>query len=121
MAAVTWSHHALLGGNRKGAILGLIITIILAAVFTGLQGFEYVTATFTMADSTYGNTFYLGTGAHGLHVIMGTLMLTVAGFRLISYHFTNSHHIGYEAAILYWHFVDVVWLILYVIFYWWGS
>ena len=120
-AGVTWSHHALLGGNRKGAILGLIITIILASVFTILQGYEYVTASFTMSDSTYGNTFFLGTGAHGLHVIMGTIMLAVAGARLVSYHFTNSHHVGYEAAILYWHFVDIVWLILYVVFYWWGS
>jgi cytochrome c oxidase subunit 3 len=98
---VTWSHHALLGGNRKGAILGLILTILLAVVFTALQGYEYVTAAFTMSDSTYGNTFFLGTGSHGFHVIMGTSMLAVAGLRLISYHFTNTHHVGYEAAILY--------------------
>jgi cytochrome c oxidase subunit 3 len=120
-AAVTWSHHALLGGNRKGAILGLIFTVILAAIFTLLQGFEYVTATFTFADSVYGNTFFFGTGCHGLHVIVGSIMLTVAGVRLVSYHFSNTHHIGYEAAILYWHFVDIVWLVLYVVFYWWGS
>jgi len=120
-AAVTWSHHALLSGNRKGSILGLVLTIIFAAVFTILQGYEYVTATFTMADSVYGNTFFLGTGCHGLHVIIGTSMLAVAGARLIAYHYTNTHHVGYEAAILYWHFVDVVWLVLYVVFYWWGS
>jgi cytochrome c oxidase subunit 3 len=117
-ASVTWSHHALLGGNRKGAIIGLILTILLAIIFTALQGYEYVTATFTMSDSTYGNTFYLGTGFHGAHVMLGTIMLGVAVLRLISYHFTNAHHVGYEAAILYWHFVDVVWLVLYVIFYW---
>ena len=120
-ASVTWSHHALLGGNRKGAIRGLLLTILLAIIFTALQGYEYVTATFTMSDSTYGNTFYLGTGCHGVHVMLGTIMLGVAGLRFISYHFTNAHHVGYEAAILYWHFVDVVWLVLYCIFYWWGS
>lgn len=119
--AVTWSHHALLSGNRKGAINGAILTIVLAIIFTFLQGYEYVTATFTWADSTYGNIFFLGTGAHGLHVIMGSIMITVATFRLIFYHATSQHHVGYEAAILYWHFVDIVWLVLYVIFYWWGS
>jgi cytochrome c oxidase subunit 3 len=120
-ASVTWSHHALISGNRKGAILGLILTIVLAIVFTGLQGFEYVTASFTMSDSVYGNTFYFGTGAHGLHVMMGTIMLAIAGARIASYHLTNAHHVGFEAGILYWHMVDVVWLVLYVIFYWWGS
>jgi len=120
-AAVTWSHHALLSGNRSGSINGAILTIVLAVIFTFLQGYEYVTATFTMSDSVYGNIFFLGTGAHGLHVIMGTIMIAVATLRLVFYHATSQHHVGYEAAILYWHFVDVVWLVLYVIFYWWGS
>lgn len=101
--AVTWSHHALLSGNRSGAINGAILTIILAVIFTYLQAFEYSTATFTMADSVYGNVFYLGTGAHGLHVIMGTIMIAVALVRLYLYHATTQHHVGYEAAILYWH------------------
>lgn len=104
-AAVTWSHHALLSGNRNGSINGAILTIVLAVIFTFLQGYEYVTATFTMSDSVYGNIFFLGTGAHGLHVIMGTMMIAVATLRLVFYHATSQHHVGYEAAILYWHFV----------------
>lgn len=119
--AVTWSHHALLSGYRNRAINGALLTIILAIIFTYLQGYEYVTATFTMADSVYANIFYFGTGLHGLHVIAGTLFITVALARIYVYHVTSSHHVGFEAAILYWHFVDVVWLVLYVIFYWWGS
>lgn len=120
-ASVTWAHHAILAGDRKGAISGLLMTIILAVIFTFLQGYEYICATFTMADSVYGNIFFLGTGAHGVHVIMGTIMIAVATLRFISYHTSSQHHVGLEAAILYWHMVDFVWLVLYVIFYWWGS
>jgi cytochrome c oxidase subunit 3 len=120
-AAVTWSHHALLAGNRNNAIYGAIFTILLAILFTYLQAFEYYSATFTMADSIYGNIFFLGTGAHGLHVVMGTIMIAVATIRIVLYHATSQHHVGFEAAILYWHFVDVVWLVLYLLFYWWGS
>ena len=120
-AAVTWAHHAVFTGNRRGAIFGLILTVLLAIIFTAYQAYEYVCASFTMADSVYGGTFFFGTGAHGLHVILGTIMLVVATARLATYHVTTQHHVGLEAAILYWHMVDVVWLVLYVVFYWWGS
>lgn len=105
LAAVTWSHHALLSGNRSGSIYGGILTIVLAVLFTFLQAYEYVTATFTMADSVYGNIFFLGTGAHGLHILIGSVLLAVALLRIVAYQATSQHHVGYEAAILYWHFV----------------
>jgi cytochrome c oxidase subunit 3 len=107
-ASVTWAHHAILAGDRRGAILGLILTVVLAIIFTAFQGYEYVCASFTMADSVYGNIFFLGTGAHGLHVILGTVMIAVASLRFAAYHTTSQHHVGLEAAILYWHMVDFV-------------
>lgn len=120
-AAVTYSHHSLIHGDRKGSILGLIITIILAIFFTGLQGLEYYEAPFNFSDSAYGTVFFFATGFHGLHVIIGTLFLAVGLGRLFSYHLTTHHHLGFESAILYWHFVDVVWLFLFVAIYYWGS
>lgn len=120
-AWVTYSHHGLINGNRKAAIVGLVFTILFATVFTLCQGFEYYNASFTIADSVYGSVFYAGTGLHGLHVIFGTLFLAACLWRLYGYHLTSSHHVGYETSILYWHFVDVIWLVLYVIFYYWGS
>lgn len=120
-AFVTYSHHGLINGDRKAAIIGLILTIVLASIFTACQGIEYYNATFTIADSVYGSVFYAGTGLHGLHVILGTLMLTAALWRIYAYHLTDTHHVGYETSILYWHFVDLVWLFLYVVFYYWGS
>jgi len=120
-ASVTYSHHALINKNRKGAISGLVITILFAAIFTICQGIEYSNAPFTIADGVYGSTFYMSTGFHGIHVILGTIMLTVSLIRLVQYHFTNTHHVGYESSILYWHFVDVVWLFLFVSVYWYGG
>jgi cytochrome c oxidase subunit 3 len=120
-ATVTYAHHALISGDRRGTIMGLISTLILALIFTGFQGYEYWNAPFTIADGVYGTTFFFSTGFHGLHVIIGTIFLTVALFRIINYHLTDQHHVGFESAILYWHFVDVVWLILFVFVYWWGS
>lgn len=102
-AFITWGHHALIYGDRKGAIWGTLITILLALVFTALQGFEYHEATFSFADSVYGTVFYASTGLHGLHVIVGTLFIAVGFFRMLNYHLTSSHHLGFEAAILYWH------------------
>jgi len=90
-------------------------------IFTALQGYEYYNASFTLADGAYGSTFFISTGFHGLHVIIGTIFLTVSLFRVLSYHLTDHHHIGFESAILYWHFVDVVWLFLFISIYWWGS
>jgi len=120
-ATVTWAHHAMTVGVRYEAIFGLILTVILALIFTGLQIFEYLEAAFNISDGVYGSTFYLATGFHGFHVIIGTTFLIVCLFRLIKYHFTTTHHFGFEAAAWYWHFVDVVWLFLFVSIYWWGT
>ena len=120
-ATVTWAHHAIVAGDRSGGILGLIFTIILAATFTGFQGFEYSHASFTMSDCIYGSVFYMATGFHGFHVFIGTCFLTVCLIRLVKHHFSVEHHFGFEAAAWYWHFVDVVWLFLFVMVYWWGG
>lgn len=120
-ATITWAHHALVGGRRSQAIMGLAFTIVLAICFTALQGMEYAEATFNISDSVYGSTFYLATGFHGFHVIIGTIFITVCFFRQIKNHFTREHHFGLEAAAWYWHFVDVVWLFLFVTVYWWGG
>ena len=120
-ATVTYAHHALIQGNRSGTITGLIMTIVFALLFTALQGFEYYNAPFTISDGAYGSCFYMATGFHGLHVIIGTLFLAVGFFRILSYHLTDHHHLGFESGILYWHFVDVVWLFLFISIYWWGS
>ena len=93
----------------------------MALIFTALQGLEYFEAPFTIADGIYGTTFFIATGFHGLHVIIGTIFLTVCLIRLIKYHFTKHHHFGFEAAAWYFHFVDVVWLFLFVTIYWWGA
>jgi cytochrome c oxidase subunit 3 len=120
-AFVTYGHHALIQGDRKGAILGTFITIIFAIIFTALQYYEYSESSFTMSDSVYGTVFYASTGLHGLHVIIGTLFILVGFIRIINYHLTDTHHQGHEAAILYWHFVDVVWLFLFIAVYYWGG
>jgi len=120
-AFITWAHHALIQGDRKGAINGTLLTILFALLFTALQYVEYIQAGFTMADSVFGTVFFAATGLHGLHVIVGTLFILVGFFRIVSYHLTDSHHLGFESAILYWHFVDVVWLFLFISVYWWGS
>lgn len=120
-AAVTYAHHSLIQGNRRGTIIGIVLTVVMAAIFTALQGFEYIEAPFTISDGAYGSTFFMATGFHGLHVIIGTLFIAVAFFRILSYQLTDHHHLGFESSILYWHFVDVVWLFLYVSIYWWGS
>jgi cytochrome c oxidase subunit 3 len=100
-ASVTYAHHSLIEGNRRGTLLGIIITIALAVIFTALQGFEYYESSFTIADGIYGSTFYFATGFHGLHVMIGTAFITVALFRVLSYHLTDHHHLGFEASILY--------------------
>ena len=117
---VTYAHHSLIQGNRKGGLYGTIATIILAIVFTFFQGVEYTVSSFTISDSVYGSCFYFSTGFHGIHVIIGTAFLAVGFWRLLAYQLTDHHHLGYESGILYWHFVDVVWLFLYVSIYYWG-
>ena len=120
-ATVTYAHHSLIEGSRRGAILGTLMTLVFAILFTICQGIEYVNAGFTIADGVYGSTFFFSTGFHGIHVMIGTAFIAVAFFRMISYHLTDHHHLGFEASILYWHFVDVVWLFLFITVYWWGS
>jgi len=123
-ATVTISHHMIISGKCKhGAFACLFLTIIFASLFTIIQALEYQHATFTISDSVYGSTFFLATGFHGFHVLIGTLFLSVCLFRLTKNHFLfNRHqHLGFESAIWYWHFVDVVWLFLFVSIYWWGG
>jgi cytochrome c oxidase subunit 3 len=142
---VTWAHHAIQHGNRKDAIQGLILTVLLGASFTCVQAYEYLHAPFTFGfnnlakvpftdvahtslavgvgnfDAIYGSTFFMATGFHGFHVIVGTIFLTVCLGRVIAGQFTPARHFGFEAAAWYWHFVDVVWLFLFVCIYVWGE
>jgi cytochrome c oxidase subunit 3 len=144
-AMVTWAHQGFLLPNPKLqyypilgqgyfkdffgyhfedriiVFVGLFNTIILGLLFTVMQVYEYVTAPFSISDGIYGSTFFVSTGFHGLHVLVGTIFLIVALFRHFYYHFTKTHHIGFETAAWYWHFVDVVWLFLYLCIYVWGS
>jgi cytochrome c oxidase subunit 3 len=119
--SVTWAHHAILAGFRQQAIYSLVVTIFLAILFTGFQVLEYVTAPFAISDGIYGSTFFLATGFHGFHVFVGSIFLIVCLVRAHRFHFTKFHHFGFEAAAWYWHFVDVVWLFLFVSIYWWGG
>nr|ARH55111.1 cytochrome c oxidase subunit 3 [Niptus hololeucus] len=119
--SITWAHHSMMENNFKQTLQGLIITVILGIYFTLLQGYEYIEASFTIADSAYGTTFFIATGFHGLHVIIGTTFLMICMIRHLMNHFSPIHHFGFEAAAWYWHFVDVVWLFLYISIYWWGS
>jgi len=118
---ITYSHHSLIQGNRNGALYGAMFTIVLALIFTAFQGVEYSVSSFTLSDGAFGSCFYFGTGFHGLHVIIGTIFIGVGFWRLLAYHLTENHHLGLEAGILYWHFVDVVWLFLFLSVYYWGS
>ena len=118
---VTWSHHAIISRDHSQAIISLYITILLGLYFTILQAIEYLEARFRIADSRYGATFFVDTGFHGLHVIIGTLFLIVCALRINKGIFRRNHHFGFEAAAWYWHFVDVVWLFLFVSIYWWGG
>lgn len=114
---VTYAHHAITAGNKIEAFYGLVLTVLLAIFFTCLQAFEYASAGFTISDGIYGSTFFMATGFHGFHVLIGTIFLSVCLIRLLLDHFTAQHHFGFEAAAFYWHFVDIVWLFLYVAVY----
>jgi len=118
---VTWAHHGLLHGDRKALIQGLGLTILLGISFTTFQAIEYGEAPFQFTGGIYPSTFFLATGFHGFHVIVGTCFLTVCFLRALKGHFTPQRHFGFEAAAWYWHFVDVVWLFLFVCIYWWGA
>jgi cytochrome c oxidase subunit 3 len=118
---VTWAHHALLENDRKGLINGLWLTIGLGTLFTCVQAYEYSHAAFAYSGNIYGATFFMATGFHGAHVIIGTIFLTVCLVRSYLGHFKPDHHFGFEAAAWYWHFVDVVWLFLFTFIYVWGA
>ena len=118
---VTWAHHALLENDRQGLKWGLICTIILGALFTCVQAYEYGHAAFNYSGHIYGATFFMATGFHGAHVLIGTIFLIVCLIRTLKGHFTPTHHLGFEFAAWYWHFVDVVWLILFACIYVWGH
>jgi heme/copper-type cytochrome/quinol oxidase subunit 3 len=120
-ATVTFAHHAITSGRKLEAFWGLVLTITLATVFTALQAFEYVSANFSICDGIYGSTFFMTTGFHGFHVFVGTCFLAICLSRLLRDHFTAQHNFGFEAAVFYWHFVDVVWLFLYIAIYFWGG
>ena len=117
---VTWAHHALLEGDQKNTVRGLALTVVLGIFFTAVQAYEYTHAGFNFDEGIYPSTFYMATGFHGFHVIIGTCFLIVCLFRAIKGHFKPNHHFGFEAAAWYWHFVDVVWLFLFTCIYWWG-
>ena len=118
---VTYAHHSLIQGNRSGTLYGLVATVILAVIFTFCQGIEYAVSSFTISDGAFGSCFYFATGFHGIHVMIGTAFIAVGLRRVLAYHSTDNHHLGFESGILYWHFVDVVWLFLFVSIYYWGS
>lgn len=121
-ATVTWAHHALVAGNKKESIFGLGTTIGLALFFIALQLYEYTVGTsFTISTGIYGSVFFMITGFHGFHVIIGACCLIVCFIRLLKNHFTKQHHLGFETSAWYWHFVDVVWLFVFIFIYWWGG
>jgi cytochrome c oxidase subunit 3 len=119
---VTWAHWGLKKNNRGQLVLGLLLTILLGATFIGFQAYEYFHAyselNLRLTTGAYGSTFYLLTGFHGLHVTLGTIMLIVIFFRAVVGHFTPKHHFGFEAVSWYWHFVDYVWILLFIFVYW---
>lgn len=119
--SVTWAHHSLIKKNYSQTFNRLALTVILGIYFTILQGFEYLEASFNISDSIYGSTFFIATGFHGIHVIIGSIFLLICLLRHNLNHFSSSHHFGFEAAAWYWHFVDIVWLFLYISIYWWGR
>ena len=120
-ATVTWAHHALRENKRGGLIWGLVLTVVLGVAFTCIQAYEYAHAGFGFTDGIYSSTFYMATGFHGFHVLVGSVFLLVCLIRSIQGHFSADHHVGFEAAAWYWHFVDVVWIFLFTVVYWWGA
>lgn len=117
--SVTYGHHYLIGRIRSSSIIGFIITIIFSIIFLFCQYIEYTNSTFSINDSIFGTVFFFITGLHGAHVTIGTIMLIVSLYRIYTYQITNTNHIGIECSILYWHFCDCVWILVYIFVYWW--
>lgn len=118
---VTLSHHAFLFGNKSLSLSTGFLSLILGFFFLYLQFTEYTFGTFTIADSVFGSVFYMTTGLHALHVIIGLIFLLIQYIRLYLDHFSLEHHLGFEFAIFYWHVVDIIWLFVFMTYYWWGS
>ena len=119
--SLTWAHYAILANKRLESVNALVITIVAGLFFIGFQVFEYIEANFSIASSVYGSIFFLMTGFHGFHVFIGLIFIIICFIRQIWGHFKNTHHVGFEAASWYWHFVDVVWIGLFLSVYWWGD
>jgi len=119
--SITWSHHLILEKNLNKAKNRLLVTCLLGVYFSVLQKIEYNQAQFSLSDSSYGTIFFIGTGFHGAHVLIGTTFLVINLLILKNKNLSRKHHIGFEIAAWYWHFVDVVWLFLYLSIYWWGK
>nr|YP_010692579.1 cytochrome c oxidase subunit III [Tricentrus gammamaculatus]WBV77320.1 cytochrome c oxidase subunit III [Tricentrus gammamaculatus] len=119
--SMTWSHSSLLMKNYSQSMKSMIITISLGLYFSMLQLYEYLESPFCISDSVYGSSFFMSTGFHGIHVLIGSIFILTSIIRLKKLHYSNYHHVGFECSAWYWHFVDVVWLFLYVSIYWWGS
>lgn len=118
---VTLSHHAFLASNKSLCLIHGLITVILGTFFALLQLTEYSYGTFTISDSVFGSVFYMTTGLHGIHVIIGILFLIISFWRIYLDHLTLEHHLGFEFAIFYYHLVDLIWLLVFITFYWWGG
>jgi len=118
---LTWSHFSLFKNNKTESLIGLFLTIFLGLIFTKIQLMEFYLAKFTIADSAYGSVFYMLTGLHGFHVIIGTIFLIVAFIRMFLNYFNNTRFSCFELSIWYWHFVDVVWLFVFTGIYCWGN
>lgn len=117
---LTWSHFSLILKKFNSCFISLFLTVFLGIYFIILQIVEYYESFFTINDSFYGSIFYISTGFHGFHVFVGTIFLFIMFFRFINNHFSSYHHFGFEAAAWYWHFVDLIWLFLYLFYYWWN-
>nr|QBZ38204.1 cytochrome c oxidase subunit III [Mahmutkashgaria sulcatus] len=120
-ASITWAHHSMLSMKFKQTVKSLLTTILLGIYFSILQWWEYLNSTFTIADSTFGSTFFLTTGFHGIHVIIGTIFITTALESITNLKSNTLNHLSLELSAWYWHFVDVIWLFLYLIMYWWNK
>lgn len=120
-ASITSAHHFLIVGNYNLVKEGLMVTVVLAIFFTFLQVLEYLDAPFNISDGVYGSVFFMATGFHGFHVIIGTIFIIVSLLRYLNFQLSKNHHVGFESAAWYWHFVDVVWIFLFISIYWWGG
>nr|YP_010510811.1 cytochrome c oxidase subunit III [Chortoglyphus arcuatus]UBQ34119.1 cytochrome c oxidase subunit III [Chortoglyphus arcuatus] len=118
--SVTWTHHAMEEGDFKFSLVSLLVTVLLGSVFTMFQLLEYYVASFTFSCSSYSSVYFMGTGFHGLHVLIGSALLLICLFRFSYLLISPNHSVGFECSVWYWHFVDVVWFFLYLVFYWWG-